>query len=527
MSNLEWVLSSCLLILAVILVRTLFGKRMRPGLRYALWLPVLFRLLIPGLIACSTWSVLGSVTDLLPNQEIPNSMVTVIGGSNSQVAENGSQLSMSGSEQSESDAAQYDIHYGGIPITVNDLLNVIWLTGAVVTAAILIISNLRFYMALRNRRKLLEINCPVRVYSVENLSSSCLFRNAIYVKAETAADEAQLRYVIEHELSHNRHGDLFWTFMRCVVLAIHWFNPLVWLAAEMSRQDCELCADAGALKSLGEDKSVEYGSALIQLSVSPVLKSSLLFATTTMSSGKRSLKERITMIANQPRKTAVVSISVILIIVIAIGAALVDSDGRYHFSMSEKDISELDIDSILSNISKAKKLDDTSEILTDGSPIIANFDPNFNWSDFSAIISFCYTKNQKTYHSELNIYGGNNKYSIPKYEDLYYEYPIYEGYKWSENEEAHKLRDLLNALKYLPKEEIKKLAPNADHYQVDLQSNIPPKSNDHVINYNKDGVTKSDESKIHLTIWPMQRDKQHNNGYISNGQNLIHAYYGE
>lgn len=36
MTNLTWVLSSCVLILAVIVIRTLFGKRMRPGLRYAL-----------------------------------------------------------------------------------------------------------------------------------------------------------------------------------------------------------------------------------------------------------------------------------------------------------------------------------------------------------------------------------------------------------------------------------------------------------------------------------------------------------
>ena len=525
MNNLEWVLSSCLLILAVILVRTLFGKRMRPGLRYALWLPVLFRLLIPGVIACSTWSVLGSVTDLLPNQEIPNSIVTVIGGSNSQAAENGSQLSMSESEQSESDAAQYDTHYGGIPITVNDLLNVIWLTGAVVTAAILIISNLRFYMALRKRRKLLEIECPVRVYSVENLSSSCLFRNAIYVTAETAADEAQLRYVIEHELSHNRHGDLFWTFMRCVVLTIHWFNPLVWLAAEMSRQDCELCADAGALKSLGEDKSVEYGSALIQLSVSPVLKSSLLYATTTMSSGKRSLKERITMIAHQPRKTAVVSISVILIIVIAIGGALVDSGVWNHFPMSEKNISELDTDSILTNISKAKKLDGTSEIWIDGYGISAHVDPNFNWNEFSTTIWFCYTKNQKTYNSQMHI--SDTGLNIFKHEKLIYEYPLYEGFQLSENEEVHKLQDLLNAVKYLPQEEIKKLAPNADAYLIDFKSDLSPNNEDYVINYNKDGITNTDGSKIHLTIWSMKRDKQHNNGYISNGQNLIHAYYVE
>lgn len=520
MNNLEWVLSSCLLILAVILVRTLFGKRMRPGLRYALWLPVLFRLLIPGVIACSTWSVLGSVTDLFPNQEIPNSIVTVIGGSNSQVAENDSQLSMSESEQSEPDAAQYDIHYGGIPITVNDLLNVIWLTGAVVTAAILIISNLRFYMALRKRRKLLEIDCPVRVYSVENLSSSCLFRNAIYVTAETAADEAQLRYVIEHELSHNRHGDLFWTFMRCVVLTIHWFNPLVWLAAEMSRQDCELCADAGALKSLGEDKSVEYGSALIQLSVRPTQKSSLLCATTTMNSGKRSLKERITMIAHKPQMTAAVLISVILIIVIAIGAALLNSDERNHFPMSGNNISDLDTDLILSKISEAKKLKDTSEIwtVTDfGIDVIIT--PDFNWDSINSI-AFYYNKNQKTYRSRLNIDSDNNEYRISIYDDLMFEQPIYEGFQLSEYEKVYKLRDYLNALKYLPQEEIQKLAPDLspnECYYISKAGDWMPDDNKQTITYNQYRKTEQlDNWKIHLIASP------HHYGYDE-----IHLFYVE
>lgn len=127
----------------------------------------------------------------------------------------------------------------------------------------------------------------------------------------------------------------------------------------------------------------------------------------------------------------------------------------------------------------------------------------------------------------MNINIRNNEYNIANYEELYFEYPIYEGYKWSENDEVYKLRDLLNAVKYLPKEEIKKLAPNADAYLIDFKSDLSPNNEDYVITYNKDGVTKSDESKIHLTIWSMKRDKQHNNGYISNGQNLIHAYYVE
>ena len=43
----QWAVTSSVLILAVILVRTLLGKRMGAGLRYALWAVVLLRLLIP------------------------------------------------------------------------------------------------------------------------------------------------------------------------------------------------------------------------------------------------------------------------------------------------------------------------------------------------------------------------------------------------------------------------------------------------------------------------------------------------
>lgn len=193
--------------------------------------------------------------------------------------------------------------------------------------------------------------------------------------------------------------------------------------------------------------------------------------------------------------------------------------------MSEKNISELDTDSILTNISKAKKLDDTSEIWTDGYGISAHVDPNFNWNEFSTTIWFCYTKNQKTYNSQMHI--SDNGLNIFKHEKLIYEYPLYEGFQLSENEEVHKLQDLLNAVKYLPQEEIKNLAPNADAYTIDFKSDLSPNNEDYVITYNKDGVTKSDESKIHLTIWPMHRDKQHNNGYVSYGQNLIYAYYVE
>ena len=50
MTDLIWVITSSILILAVIAIRAVFGKKLGAGLRYALWAVVLVRLLIPGTV---------------------------------------------------------------------------------------------------------------------------------------------------------------------------------------------------------------------------------------------------------------------------------------------------------------------------------------------------------------------------------------------------------------------------------------------------------------------------------------------
>ena len=81
------------------------------------------------------------------------------------------------------------------------ILPVIWCAGIAVTALIFAVSNLRLYFRLKQRRRRIEADCPLPVYAVENLSSSCLFGRAVYVSAETAENAAQLRCVLAHELS--------------------------------------------------------------------------------------------------------------------------------------------------------------------------------------------------------------------------------------------------------------------------------------------------------------------------------------
>lgn len=324
MTDLMWVLSSCVLILAVIAIRAAFGKRMRPGLRYALWGLVLLRLLYPGTVLSSPVSVRGVAekAEVVQNFEAIRDFddIEYTGGGSVEGYRRDALFPDDPTTVAEQVTPERFARME-TAVRVRDVLEPLWRIGMIVTAVIFLASNLRFYQRLRKRRKLLDADCPLRVYSVENLSSSCLFGGAIYVAAETAADETRLRHVLVHELSHYRNGDHVWALLRCAALALHWYNPLVWWAAALSRQDSELCADAGALKRLGEEEYESYGATLIELSARRAPKASLLCTATTMTNGRKSLKERVTMIARRPRMTATVVCAVVLIAVVAAGCA--------------------------------------------------------------------------------------------------------------------------------------------------------------------------------------------------------------
>ena len=108
-------------------------------------------------------------------------------------------------------------------------------------------------------------------------------------------------YILAHEETHFRHGDHLWSYLRCACLAVHWFNPLVWWAAALSRRDCELACDDGTLRRLGDEHRKAYGATLITMVAGRLKPSDLLCGATTMTSGKTGIRERITMIAKKPK----------------------------------------------------------------------------------------------------------------------------------------------------------------------------------------------------------------------------------
>lgn len=320
----EWVVSSCILILAVIALRYLLRGRISLRLQYALWLLVLARLLLPVSFGSTDISVM-SVVERAPVVQAAESVrdVDVIwqaGNGTVQGHPIGGAVSNT-VVLAEPSAADAQFGHMENALTLRKILLPVWRCGAAVTLLVFLSANLRFAGRLRKSRRPLAVEgAALPVYVAEERAVPCLFglfRPAIYVTQATADDPELLRHTVAHETTHFRHGDHVWALLRAVCLALHWWNPLVWWAAKLSRQDGELACDEATIRALGETERAAYGRTLIRMAcgrgVSPLLTA------TAMDGGKTSLHERIVLLAKKPRTAALAAIALVLAAALCVG----------------------------------------------------------------------------------------------------------------------------------------------------------------------------------------------------------------
>lgn len=317
----EILLTSSVLILALLALRQLFRRTVSRRMQYALWLLVLVRLLVPVNVGTLAHNVLSAAAPVqaVVEERLDTPVLYVQDGTERRPA----QLLPGKEPQGEplsppSDAAQSapaDEYYTVTPtyrtVTLSEALTYVWYAGMAGVGAWFLFTNLRFARAMRKARTPYRIEgCRYPVYLVSALPSPCLFgvlRPAVYLNEKALQSPDALRFVLAHEQTHARHLDPLWSLLRGVCLTVYWFDPLVWLAAVLSREDCELACDEGTLRALGADERAAYGKTLLALVPVCDKPQNPLLGATTMTSGKRSLKERITRIAeNRQAKAAAV-----------------------------------------------------------------------------------------------------------------------------------------------------------------------------------------------------------------------------
>lgn len=332
-----WAVSSAVMILVVLAVRALTKSRLSCRARYCLWLLVLVRLLVPTQLFTASWGV--SVPELtarmteqsvyvLPVERTPvirmdRDDLNRLRESNPSLVITPADANSFGYSRLSPDGTE-DVRYAA-KWSVADILRVVWLTGALAMALVLLVSNLRF--ALRFRRTRVPYDAPNgdrQVYVAEGIPSPCLvgvFRPSVYLTPEAIRDGRTLRHVLAHEETHRRHGDGVWSLLRLIALCLHWYNPLVWLAVVLSKRDGELACDEATLARLGEDERVPYGETLLTLVRTKPNPRELLSASTAMTAGKKTMRERIETIARHPRTKAVVLLLAVAVLLTATACA--------------------------------------------------------------------------------------------------------------------------------------------------------------------------------------------------------------
>ncbi|MBQ2926984.1 MAG: hypothetical protein IJD98_00260 [Oscillospiraceae bacterium] len=139
----------------------------------------------------------------------------------------------------------------------------LWLLGMGLMLLYTAVSYLRLH-----RRVSMAIRVKENIYLSEFVSSPFvlgLFRPKIYLPYHM--NESDRRHVIAHERAHIARRDHWWKPFGFLLLTLHWFNPLMWLAYILLCRDIELACDERVIKQLGTDQRADYSQALLHCSI--------------------------------------------------------------------------------------------------------------------------------------------------------------------------------------------------------------------------------------------------------------------
>lgn len=143
--------------------------------------------------------------------------------------------------------------------------------------------------------------------------------------------EPELCGILRHELTHHSRHDLIYKWAVAFVAGLHWFNPAVYLMRHEINAACELSCDEAVIETMSVSERKAYGNTLLALASKRRLPPDV--AATTLSEGKRQLKERLINIMNY-KKTTRAAAALMAVLALALTgcaggiAAFGDSSGK-------------------------------------------------------------------------------------------------------------------------------------------------------------------------------------------------------
>ena len=152
-----------------------------------------------------------------------------------------------------------------VPFSREIFIMIAWMIGAVAILTYTAADYLKVYRRLKDAQPF--GSGQKVIYLSHNIETALLFgliRPRIYLPADL--EERDRAYVSRHEREHLKNGDQWWKLLSVLVLALHWFNPLVWAAFMAFGRDIEYACDEAVIQSLDRDGRRRYAHCLIDCS---------------------------------------------------------------------------------------------------------------------------------------------------------------------------------------------------------------------------------------------------------------------
>ncbi len=301
-------ITGSIVIIAILAIRLLLKKAPKI-FSYAIWAVVLFRLLCPltfestiGFLPSTQPIPVDIIHEEYPSVDLPLPII------NDVINENLPQ----GEEQLTSDPLEG-------PMAIASFM---WVIGVF---AMLVYSVVQYTLL---KRKLIGTK-PLRenIYLADAINSPFvmgLFKPKIYLPSSLAKSEYD--FIIAHEKCHIKRLDHITRILSFIALALHWFNPLVWVAYIVSAKDMEMSCDEAVMKNMDSDIRAEYSTSLLRLATGK----KLIFAT-PLAFGEGDTKGRVKNVMKYKKPMVWVS-AVCLVVVLIVVVAFVTNQGDDGFT---------------------------------------------------------------------------------------------------------------------------------------------------------------------------------------------------
>ena len=262
----------------------------------------------------------------------------------------------------------------------------IWIFGMIALALYTAISYWRLH-----RKVDTAVRYKDNIFQSENVSSPFVFgiiKPRIYLPFKMNGQD--LEHVVAHEHAHIRRKDHWWKPFGFLLLTIHWFNPLMWMAYVLLCRDIELACDEKVIKELGNEQRGDYTQALVACSINR-----RMIAACPLTFGEVGIKERVKSVMNYKKPAFwVIIISVIVCVGVAVCfltnpkqdsytlRIVVPAGSQEKFVYTDEEVSTIrnsikiwsgdglgDTEVILSPVNKTTETGYTATYLTHGMPV--------------------------------------------------------------------------------------------------------------------------------------------------------------